>query len=149
MKSSEWTGIFLCGVLSAAQFLSPDFPFYLILLMTDCALFKLPVTFPLCKLLHFKILIGAELPVTSWFPLIAEAAAGMKEGGTSLRGGQGVKLHNRLFVWAFSLWFPDLVGVQKDVSSAQQAAIGSTQGQGQRTPTADIWERPPETISRH
>lgn len=110
MKSSEQTDGFLSAVhfWNLAQLLSPDFPFYLILPMTDCTLFKLPVTFPLCELLYFKILIKAEPPVISWFPAIAEAAADMKEGVTSLSWGQGVKLDNRLFVCGFSVWFPDL-----------------------------------------
>lgn len=76
--------------------------------MTDCTLFKLWVTFPLRELLHYKILIKAEPPVTSWFPLMAEAAANIKAGVTSLNWGQGVKLDNRLFVCGFSLSFPDL-----------------------------------------
>lgn len=110
MKSSERTD----GFLSAVHFWNrsavpqPWLPFYLILPMTDCTLFKLPVTFPLGELLHFKILIKAEPPVTSWFPQIAVAAANIKEGVTSLSWGQGVKLDNRLFVCGFSLWFPDL-----------------------------------------
>lgn len=86
----------------------PWLPFYLILPMTERTLFKLLLTFPLAELLHFKILIKAEPPVTSWFPAIAEAAANIKGGVTSLSWGQGVKLDNRLFVCGFSLWFPDL-----------------------------------------
>lgn len=45
----------------------------------------------------------------------------MKEGGTSLRGGQGVKLYCLSVVSLFD--FLTLVGVQKDVSCAQQAAV--------------------------
>lgn len=100
MKSSGWTD----GFLSAVHFWNrsavpqPWLPFYLIFPMTDCTLFKLPVTFPLRELLHFEILIKAEPPVTSWFPPIAEAAANIKEEGVpSLSWGRGVKLDNRLF----------------------------------------------------
>lgn len=88
--------------------------------MTDCTLFKLSVTFPLHELLHFKILIKAEPPVTSWFPLIAEAAANIKGGVTSLSWGQGVKLDNRLFVASLFDFLTSAWG-QKDVSTAQQA----------------------------
>lgn len=110
MKSSGWTDVFLSAVHFWNRSAVPQsrLPFYLILPMTDCTLFKLAVTFPLSELLHFKILIKAEPPVTSWFPLIAEAAAHIKERVTSLSWGQGVKLDNRLCVWGFSLWFPDL-----------------------------------------
>lgn len=97
-----------CALLKSCTVPQPRLPFYLILPMTDCTLFKLPVTFPLRELLHFKILIKAEPVVTSWFPPTAEAAANIKRGVTSLRWGQGVKLDNRLFVCGVSLWFPDL-----------------------------------------
>lgn len=107
--------------------------------MTDCTLFKLTVTFPLCELLHFKILIKAEPPVTFWFPLIAEAAAYIKEGVTSLSWGQGVKLDNRLFVYVDSLFdFLTSAWGQKDVSAAQQATNDSTRGQGLGSHTTGI-----------
>lgn len=69
--------------------------------MTDCTLFKPRITFPLCELLHYKILIETELPTTPWFPLMSEAAVNIKAGVTSLNWGQGVKLDNRLFVCGF------------------------------------------------
>lgn len=107
--------------------------------MTDCTLFKLPATFPLCELLHFKILIKAEPPVTSWFPLIAEAAANIKGGVTSLSWGQGVKLDNRLFVCVDSLFdFLTSAWGQKDVSAAHQTTSDSNRGQGLGSHTTGI-----------
>lgn len=53
-----------CTFEIAVQSLSLGFLFYLILPMTDCTLFKPKITFPLCELLHYQILIEAELPAT-------------------------------------------------------------------------------------
>lgn len=81
--------------------------------MTECTLFKPRVTFPLCELLYYKILIEAEPSVTPWFPLMSEAAVNVEAGVTSLNWGQGVKLHNRLFVCGFlslPLSLPGLTG---------------------------------------
>lgn len=107
MKSSKRTH----GFLSAVHFWNcstvpqPWLPFYLILPMTDCTLFKLPVTFPLRELLHFKILIKAELPVTSRFPLIAEAAASLKEAAAEF------KLRSRCKTWQSTVcpWLLSLI----------------------------------------
>lgn len=118
----QWVNrLFVCSALwNCTAVPQPRLPFYLILPLL-AALFKLQVTFPLHELLHFKILIKAELPVTSQFPLIAEAAANIKEIVTSLSWGQGVKLDNRLFVCGFSSWFPDLSLQQKGCACCAKA----------------------------
>lgn len=103
--------------------------------MTDCTLFKLAVTFPLHELLHFKILIKAEPPVTSWFPLIAGAAANIKEGVTSLTWGQCVKLDKRLFVCVDSRFdFLTSAWGQTDVSPTHQTPAARLRAKDSEVP---------------
>lgn len=59
--------------------------------------------FPFMNFSISEILIKAEPPVTSWFPLAAAAATNIKADAASLSWGQGVKLDNWLFVCGFSL----------------------------------------------
>lgn len=81
--------------------------------MTERTRFKPRITFPLCELLYYKILIEAELSVTPWFPLMSEAAVNIKAGVASLNWGQGVKLHNRLFVCGFLSLPPSSPGLTR------------------------------------
>ena len=113
--------------------------------MTECTLFKLPATFPLRELLHFKILIEAEPTVTPRFP------PDCWSGGEHKAASHEFKRRSRCKTWqsAVCLWLLSLISWPQHEAKrmwAPHTRPPVTAPQRPRTRKSQNF-RPPKTIS--